>query len=33
MDIEQPDDNELKENPYIMTEVYSIGQMSFVDSR
>lgn len=33
MDVEQPDQSELQENPFIMTEAISVGPKSFVDSK
>lgn len=32
-DMDYPDEGELQQNPYIMTEVMTIGPHSFVDSR
>jgi hypothetical protein len=31
--MEYPDESELNQNPFIMTEVLSVGPHSFIDSR
>ena len=33
MEVEQPDLNELAENPYIMSDHLSVGPLSFIDQR